>query len=160
MDPQTSAIVGVAQWTGVAKLPAKCELRVTLSWTEVRSSQCCSARTPNPPVRPDHQARAFVSLETWGKTLVMVRESARDADAVALANLVSDDKISLVLYWDQAQGICVACTPAGKVLGKVMVEPNAVATTANVRLLHANSKKGRDVKAGSVGGPRVEWQSA
>ncbi|HEX4146595.1 MAG TPA: TlpA disulfide reductase family protein [Pirellulales bacterium] len=72
-------------------------------------------RYPKPPVG------AFL-CETWGKHLVIKRETEKDADFADLdANLAADGELRLQIYVDQAEGRMIVLSETGKLLGELTV---------------------------------------
>ncbi len=90
------------------------------------------------------QEPTTLSLETWGSTLVLVRNTEKAVDFAPIGQVTEESRrLDLVLYIDEKKFEVVACAPAGKVLGRL--SDNAQAKESGrpmIKLVNTNNKGG------------------
>lgn len=119
------------------QLPALSEVRVKFSWSKAPGF-VISLGTPAGGQPNRQREPAVVRIESWGSSLIMVRSGITQTDFVKLGELSTEGgRIDLVLYINQLKGEVTACTPTGKVLGKLIVDDRKfVASHSMLKLLN------------------------
>lgn len=115
-----TAVKQAAATVGDLKLPSKCEISLSLAWKGV--PDFVVSLGANSGEKSNGQVQATARLEIWNKSLVVVRETEKDADLVKLTELSEKNpQIELNILLDQESGLVVVRDMHGRLLGRVQV---------------------------------------
>ncbi len=115
-----TAVKQAAATVGDLKLPSKCEISLSLAWKGV--PDFVVSLGANSGEKSNGQVQATARLEIWNKSLVVVRETEKDADLVKLTELSEKNpQIELNILVDQESGLVVVRDMHGRLLGRVQV---------------------------------------
>ncbi len=115
-----TAVKQAAATVGDLKLPSKCEISLSLAWKGV--PDFVVSLGANSGEKSNGQVQATARLEIWHKSLVIVRETEKDADLVKLTELSEKNpQIELNILLDQESGLAVVRDMHGRMLGRVQV---------------------------------------
>lgn len=105
---------------GELKLPAKCEILISLAWRGVPDFVVSLGVQAGE--RGAGQVASTARLEVWNRNIVLVRETEKDADLKRLAELnEKSPQVELSILMDQEKGLVVVQDVHGRLLGKLEV---------------------------------------
>ena len=117
---------------GDVNLPDRCEVRFSLSWTKTPDFALylgCDGKT-----KADDSSAALC-LEIWDGALTMVREVGQNAEIALVSEYSAENnRLNLVAYLDQVEGIAAVATPNGRLLERIQLKSDKVKPARFVKL--------------------------
>jgi thiol-disulfide isomerase/thioredoxin len=130
-----SAVKQGAAIRGDIQLPAKCEISFAVAWRGLPDFVISFGAADTE--RSVGQVTATARLEVWNKTIVLLRETEKDADLARLAELnEKNPQIELSILMDQEQGLLIARDVHGRVLGRIQVRDKQANIRPSVHLVN------------------------
>lgn len=131
-----------ASIVGDVNLPDKAEIRFSLSWTKspdfVLALGCSKGQRS--------EQTAALRLEIWDGALAMVREVGNNADVALISDFSADEnRLNLVVYLDQTNGVAAVATPLGKLLDKLELKSEKVSPQNCVKLSNHSQENYKSV---------------
>ncbi len=103
--------------TGDVRLPDKSQILLSLSWTKNPDFVLALGCSKN---EKSANVAAALRLEIFDGSLAMVREVGKSADLALVSDFsVDSNRLNLILYLDQTNGIAAACSATGRLLEKI-----------------------------------------
>jgi peroxiredoxin len=113
-------------------LPPRAVVEFEISWTDKPDFILALGMGRDESTLP----QAF-HVESWLTDLVVLRETAREAEIASLQKLTSDvHRAHFVIYLDQEKGRCLACSTNGKVLADFHVIEKNQTPLSGLRLIN------------------------
>ena len=117
---------------GDVNLPAKSEVRFSLSWTKTPDFALYLGCSDDPKA----ENNAALCLEIWDSVLTMVREVGQNAEIAMVSEFTPENnRLNLVVYLDQVQGVAAVANQNGKLLERIELKSEKATPAKFVKLV-------------------------
>ncbi|MSR58160.1 MAG: TlpA family protein disulfide reductase [Planctomycetaceae bacterium] len=114
------------------KLPPRAAIELEISWTQ-KPEFILALGVGN----DDESVRQAFRMETWDGELVLLRETARDADLAELRTLAAGaDRLRLQIYLDQIAARCLVVSESGAALADLTIAGDGKGSYPLLKLLN------------------------